>query len=258
MQPPPRHHIFNAENIIRNLSIGRIIHTIIYILAIRKAAIITRPSWERMRIPTAPKYSKTQDENQNLGSTIQSSRNQIVILDKESRSVPAQVILREESDGEVRQNGGVDTNEQPTHVPENDGQVDVLEEADLGEPIRQPERDRHDEADEIGDSDPLVPRPNREHIAGNGPRDREGVVLLDVLPGPDVGAFDGGQDVVLIGDDDLHDDVVEDGADDGTDHLRGEGGFGREVGELGDFEIAAEPLALLDAVEAEDGEVHVC
>lgn len=28
--------------------------------------------------------------------------------------------------------------------------------------------------------------------------------------------------------------------------------------ELRDFKITGEPLALLDAVEAEDGEIHIC
>lgn len=104
----------------------------------------------------------------------------------------------------------------------------------------------------------MVPRADGEHLAGDGPGDGEGVVLLDVLAGPDVGAGNGGKDEELVGDDGLHHNVVEDGAEDAAPQLRGEGCFWGEVGELGEFEVAEEELALLDAVVAEDGEVHVC
>jgi len=144
-----------------------------------------------------------------------------------------------------------------THVPEDDTHVDVIEELDLGVSIHEPKGEWDDEAKQVSDRDPLVSSTNREHVAGDGPRDGERVILLDVLARPDVGAFDGGEDVELVGHNGLHHDVVEDGANDSAHHLRSEGAFRGQVDQLGELEITAEPLALLDAVEAEDCEVHI-
>lgn len=145
-----------------------------------------------------------------------------------------------------------------THIPEDDAQVDIVEELDLGISVNEPEWDWDDEAKQVGNRDPLVASTNGEHVAGDGPGYGEGVVLLDVLTGPDVGAFDGGKDVELVCHDGLHHHVVEDGADDGSEHLCGKSTLGGQMDQLGELEITAEPLSLLDAIEAEDCEVHVC
>lgn len=55
--------------------------------------------------------------------------------------VPADVPLPRESDDKVRRDGRVHTDEQPAHIPEDDGQVDVSEEFDLGVTVEEPEGD---------------------------------------------------------------------------------------------------------------------
>jgi len=113
-----------------------------------------------------------------------------------------------------------------THVPEDDAQVDIIEELDLGVSVNEPEWDWDDEAKQVGNCNPLVTSTDGEHVAGDGPSDGEGVVLLDILAGPDIGAFDGGEDLVLVGHDGLHHYVVKDSADDGSEHLRGKSASG--------------------------------
>lgn len=238
--------------------IGRVKHAIVDIAILIEPPIISPPRRERHRLPTPSKDRKTQDENKNLSPSVHGRGDEIVIADEELRVVLAQVPLREEADEEVAEDGRVDADEEVSHVPEDDTEVEVLEEADLGVAVQEPEGERDREAQEVRERDPLVPPADGEHLAGDGPRDSEGVVLLDVLAGPDVGAGDGGKDVILVGDDGLHHNVIEDGAEDAAPHLGGEGGFGGEMGELGELKVAEEELALLDAVEAEDGEVHVC
>jgi len=52
---------------------------------------------------TAAKHRKTQDENNDLCSAIQSGRDEVVVLHEERGPVLAKVKLREEADGEVGQ-----------------------------------------------------------------------------------------------------------------------------------------------------------
>ena len=54
------------------------------------------------------------------------------------------------------------------------------------EAVDEPEGDRDDEADEVGDRDPLVFGADGEGFAGDAPGDGEGVELLDVLARPNV------------------------------------------------------------------------
>ena len=144
-----------------------------------------------------------------------------------------------------------------THVPKDDTQIDVVEEFNLGVLVCEPERDWHDEAKQVTNCDPLVASADGEHVAGNGPGDGKGIVLLDVLAGPDVRAFNRRENRELIRNDGLHHNVVEDGSNDGSCHLGGEGTLWRQVDQLSNLEITAEPLSLLHSVEPEDGEVHV-
>lgn len=72
--------------------------------------------------------------------------------------------------------------------------------------MRDPKRHRHEQTEEIRPRDPLVPFPDREELVGERPGDGLRVVLLGLLAGPDVGAFDGEEDVALVVDDGVHHD----------------------------------------------------
>ena len=94
--------------------------------------------------------------------------------------------LRQKAQGEVRRDGRVDPDEEVAHVPQDDGQIDVLEEADPGETVSEVEGDGDQEAEEVSDGDPLVFGTNGEHLVGHGPSEGQGVVLLNVLARPDL------------------------------------------------------------------------
>ena len=212
------------------------------VLIHRKSAIIPRPDGKIHRLPTPPENSKTQNKHNHLRPAVQRRAHQVVVLDEQLRVLLAEPPLRDEAQDEVDQDGRIDPNEQVAHVPQDDGQVDVLEEADLGVTVDEPEGDGDQEAEEVGDRDPLVAGADGEHLARDTPGDGEGVVLLDVLAGPDleggvsgvswgrffyscgdsgtyIGSFNGCEDVTLVCDDVAHHNVIEDGTDDAAQHL---------------------------------------
>lgn len=184
----------------------------------------------------ATEDSKAKDKDDNLGSAVKRSRDEVAVLHKERWTVLAQIELCEEADSEIGKNGGVDADEEPalfksvgsneegrgrqhTHVPENDVEVNVIEELNLGVSVYKPEWNRHDESNEVGDGDPLIPSSDAEHIICYTPCYGESIVLLHILPRPDVRAFDRGQDLKLVRDNSLHHDIVEDCANDRASHL---------------------------------------
>jgi len=178
-----------------------------------------------MSLSTTAKDGKTENEDNNLCATIEGSGNEVVVLVEHSRVVLAQVPLGTDTERKVSEDTAVDADEQPAHVPEDDGEVEVAEDFHLGVAVEQPEGHGHDEAEQVRDRDPLVARADGEHVVCHTPGDGQGVVLLHVLAGPDVGAFGRGQNVGLCAHDGLHHDVVEDGSDDAAEDLEGEGGF---------------------------------
>ncbi len=56
--------------------------------------------------------------------------------------------------------------------------------------VAKPHRNGDEEANEVGNGDPLVLGTDREHVLGDGPSDGKGVELLNVLTRPDVGTED--------------------------------------------------------------------
>ena len=171
------------------------------------------------------KDSETEDEDNDLGTTVESGRDKVVVLVEHGRVVLAEIPLSTDAERKVGEDTAVDTDEQPAHVPEDDGEVEVAEDFELGVAVQQPEWDWHDEAYKVGDGYPLVAGADGEHVPGDTPGDGQRVVLLHVLTRPDIGALGGFQDVGLSTDDGLHHDVVEDGADDATKDLEGKGGL---------------------------------
>ena len=137
----------------------------------RKPAIIPRPQRKRHRIAASTKQRKTHNKHNHLGSTVQSGRDKVVVLDKKVRVVFTQPELTEETYGEVAGAGGVDANEEVAHVPEDDGQIDVLEEADPGVSVEYPKWYRNSEPNQKRQCHPLVTRSDREHVACNAPSD---------------------------------------------------------------------------------------
>lgn len=105
---------------------------------------------------TTTKYSEGQDENHDLCSTVERRRSDVVVLDKQLWTLPSEIPLREEAEEEEHADGRVDTNEQITHLPEDDGQVDVSERGMRIELICKPHWDWDEEPDYVGDRDPLV------------------------------------------------------------------------------------------------------
>ena len=176
---------------------------------------VARPSRERSALATATENGKCQDEHQHLSATVKCSTNDVVVLDEQLGVATTQEPLRKEADDEVHGYAGVDADKQPTHVPEDHGQVHVLEESDLGVAVSQPEGNRHDEAEEVSDGDPLVSAADREELCGHGPCDGERIepvnasegqehqkmglyALLNVLTAPDVATLNRLQDSALI------------------------------------------------------------
>ena len=109
--------------------------------------------------------------------------------------------MREEAESEKHGDGGIDADKEVTHLPEDDGGVDVAEGGVWVVAVDEPEGNGDDEADEIGDRDPLVFGADGEGVAGDAPGDGEGVELLNVLAGPDVRAGEAFEDGCLIVDD---------------------------------------------------------
>lgn len=123
--------------------------------------------------------------------------------------------------------------------------------------MREVERQRDREADEDRVRDDLVRRARAVHVLGEGaPRDGLRVERLDLLARPDVGALGVEEQLTLSADDRLHDDELEDGADDGAERLDEEGRARWELGVLSHLEVASEPETLTARVGAVPGHVQ--
>ena len=104
---------------------------------------------ERSGSTAGAKHSKGQDEDHDLGTTVQSRRNDVVVLDEELGVLLPQIPLGEETQEEEHADGRVDTNKQITHLPEDDGRVDVSKRWMRVKAIGEPKGDWDDKTDEI-------------------------------------------------------------------------------------------------------------
>lgn len=75
--------------------------------------------------PTSTKHRKCKNKHTNLRATIQRRRYNIIILVEQLGMIPSEPELGRKSQQEIRHNGGVNPHEQPTHIPEDDGGVEV-------------------------------------------------------------------------------------------------------------------------------------
>jgi len=142
---------------------------------VRVSIRVASPSREWSSLATTTKHCKSQDEHQHLSAAVKCSTDNIVVLDKQLRVTATHEPLRQESDNEEHGDAGVDADEEPTHVPQDHGDIDVLEEWVLGVAVGQPEWYWDDEADEVRNGDPFVSTANGEELGGHGPGDSESV-----------------------------------------------------------------------------------
>lgn len=222
--------------------------------------MITRPLRKRHRLARPTKDSKRRNENHDLGPTIQRSRNQVIPLDEPLRPIPTEIKLPKGTQDIITCDRGIKTDKQFTEIPQDDGRVKIRPDALAreDEAVHDIKGQRGKEANEVGGRDPLVAGADGEHLGGDGPGDGERVELLDLGAGPDVASLGGLEEGGLVLDDADHHYVVEKGADDAPDHLRGEGGAGGEFVLLGEFEVAEEEDPLRETVVGVGCEVHVC
>jgi len=96
--------------------------------------------------------------------------------------------LSEESQEVEHAKRGVDTNEEETHLPEDDGRVDISPRFVWPEAVGDPEWKWNHETNQICDGNPLILLANGENITGHTPSNSESIELLHILTTPDVRA----------------------------------------------------------------------
>jgi len=87
-----------------SLTISRVVHAVVEILSISNTAIVSAPSREVVRLSTTTENGKTEDEDDDLGSSVQSCGDQVVVLDEDVWLIFTKIELGEEADGKVTQN----------------------------------------------------------------------------------------------------------------------------------------------------------
>lgn len=79
--------------------------------------------------------------------------------------------LGNETDQEVAEDGRIDADKQPAHIPEDDGEVDVAENSPFGQAVCEVEGEWDYEAEQVRYRDPLVSASDGEHVFGHSPCD---------------------------------------------------------------------------------------
>jgi len=125
--------------------------------AIHVTTIVTPPGRERTLHSTGTSNGKTQKEDHDLGSTIESSGNEIVPPDELRCSILSQIELTKEANCEENPDGRVDSNDEVSEVPQDDGEIEVGPDSLVGEEFgHEVEWEWNGESEEVGDADPLV------------------------------------------------------------------------------------------------------
>lgn len=173
-----------------------------------------------MSCATATKDCKCKNEHDDLDSSPDGGGDNHGPLGELHWAKSPQVALGEETPQEVRQEGRVDADGQPSHPGADDVGVDAVQ-AELGPVlVREPEREGHEETDDQTDGDHYVGSTSTEKlVAYTTPGDCLGVVRLHVLARPDVGSLDAEENLALVTDNGVHHDPVEDCSDAGANHL---------------------------------------
>jgi len=88
--------------------------------------IRTPPLREKVRISSSTEDGERENKNHNLGSAVQSSTKDIVVLHEPLRVTGTEVPLREPCDSEVGQDRRVDANAEPANKIADNRSVDVV------------------------------------------------------------------------------------------------------------------------------------
>ena len=104
----------------------------------------------------------------------------------------------------------------------------------------------------------LVSSANREHVRSHALGDSKSVVLLQVLPLPDIRALDRHENSRLMLHDGLHGNVVENSANETAQDLYRERASWREMCGLSEFEVLQQKKAQTERIVHEYRKVHVC
>lgn len=118
--------------------------------------IVTPVRREGDILSTSAENSEGEQKVDDAGSTIQSSGQNVVVLDEPVRPVSSEVELCEKSNAVVHEESAVGTVRQRSEGCADDGGVPVVE-AELGvELMDDPEGDRSGAADHESEGDPLI------------------------------------------------------------------------------------------------------
>jgi hypothetical protein len=139
-----------------------------------------RHSREWVCFTATSKHGKCQDENTDIGATIQGCGYDVVVFGEVLWAAPAEPPLCKEAKDVVTENGGIDSYAEPAESPDNDRQVDIGEEFVRPDPVHQPEWNRNEKADHKREGHPLVARSDGVHVIGNTPRNSQRVELVGV------------------------------------------------------------------------------
>lgn len=151
-----------------------------------------------MSLSTTSSHCEGKDEHHNLGSSVHRRRDEVVVLDEELWAILSKVELCKVCDEEESRHGTVDTHEEVSHKPQNDGRVQISPSLLSSPLVHQVGWDRDEESDQEGQRNPLVLGSDTEHLGRNAPGYSQGVELLNVLSGPDISALDARQDWCLV------------------------------------------------------------
>jgi len=198
------------------------------------------------------------NEHHDLSPTVQSSREQEVVLPEPPGAVDTEVVLREHGKTKGGEDGRVNTDAEVSEGPAHDGSDDLVG-ADLGPLlVDEPEGKGDGETNKDGQRDDTVATAwSVERITEGTPGNSLAVEALDLLTRPDVGTLDIKKNFPMGVDDDLHDDVVEETTNDGTTALDGESDARGKLGVLTHLEVTDETTSLVEGVESVKVEVHV-
>jgi hypothetical protein len=86
-----------------SLTISRVVHAVVEILPIPNTTIVSAPSREIVGLSTAAEDGEAEDEDDDLGSSVQGGGDEVVVFDEDVWLIFAKIELGEEADGKVTQ-----------------------------------------------------------------------------------------------------------------------------------------------------------
>lgn len=127
---------------------------------------------------TATKDRESENKYTNLGATIESSGHNIVVFVEKMRVILAKPPLCRKSENEIHQDRCINTDEEPSHVPEDDGHINIGKDVMGPEFIGKPKWHGNDETQQIGNGYPLIASADGKHILGDAPGNCKSIELV--------------------------------------------------------------------------------